>query len=109
MKHRLFGKMLPALAALGMLFAFSCCMQQGKKGIYRTEALEPEAWDSSAWISVTDAPVVEGPVVDGTRAADRASWFVSTVTNGREVSRVCWMTSALGVYEIYVNGKLVGR
>lgn len=109
MKHRLFGKMLPVLVALGMLFTFSCCMQQGKKGIYRTEALEPEAWDSSAWISVTDAPVVEGPVVDGTRAADGASWFVSTVANGREVSRACWMTSALGVYEIYVNGKLVGE
>lgn len=31
MKHKLFGKMLPALAALGMLFTFSCCMQQGKK------------------------------------------------------------------------------
>lgn len=58
---------------------------------------------------MTDAPVVEGPVVDGTRAADGASWFVSTVTNGREVSRACWMTSALGVYEIYVNGKLVGE
>ena len=100
--------MLPALAALGMLFAFSCCMQQGKNKTYCT-VIEDQIWNPSVWISVTDAPVVKGSVVDGTRAADGASWFVSTVTNDRKVSRACWMTSALGVYEIYVNGQRVGE
>ncbi len=31
MKQRLLGKIVPALFAVGMLFTFSCCMQQGKK------------------------------------------------------------------------------
>ena len=45
---------------------------------------------------------------DGTRAADGTSWFMSTVKNDKKVSRALWMTTGLGVYEIYVNGKLVG-
>ena len=42
------------------------------------------------------------------RAADGTSWFMSTVKNDKKVSRALWMTTGLGVYEIYVNGKLVG-
>ena len=33
---------------------------------------------------------------------------MSTVKNDKKVSRALWMTTGLGVYEIYVNGKLVG-
>ncbi|MDB0739453.1 hypothetical protein PL498_26125, partial [Bacteroides xylanisolvens] len=45
----------------------------------RTDALEASAWNESKWISAVDAPVVKGHN-DG-RAADGASWFVSTVKN----------------------------
>lgn len=55
-----------------------------------------------------DAPVVLGEVADGSRAADGASWFLATVRNDKKVSRALWMTTGLGVYELYVNGKQVG-
>lgn len=67
-----------------------------------------QCWQSSLWISVANAPVVKEKVYDGTRAADGTSWFMSTVKNDKKVSRALWMTTGLGVYEIYVNGKLVG-
>ena len=52
------------------------------------------------------------PVVhDGNngRAADGASWFVSTVKNERKVASAKWMTTGLGVYQLYLNGKPVGE
>ena len=33
---------------------------------------------------------------------------MSTVTNGKKVTCAKWMTTGLGVYELYVNGKVVG-
>ncbi|MGM9679165.1 MAG: family 78 glycoside hydrolase catalytic domain [Bacteroidaceae bacterium] len=74
-----------------------------------TEALENTSWDVSEWISVVDAPVVTGTVVDGTRAADGANWFVSTLKNEKKVVSAKWMTSGLGVYELHVNGVTVGK
>ncbi len=108
MKIGLTQKIASCLFIAGMLFLISCSTKQGKQGIYKTEALENQAWNVSTWISATDTPVVTGPVFDGTRAADGASWFVSTVKNSRKVRSARWMTSALGVYDIYVNGKLIG-
>ena len=61
-------------------------------------ALDDGAWKNSEWISVADAPVVTGIVNDG----------ASTLTNEREVERAEWMTVGLGVYDLYVNGTLVG-
>lgn len=72
----------------------------------RTDALEASAWNDSQWISVVDAPVVKGH--NNGRAADGASWFVSTVKNELEVISAKWMTAGLGIYELYVNGKPVG-
>ena len=66
------------------------------------------SWDESAWISAKDAQVVTGKVVDGTRAADGASWFVATVNNPKKVKQAVWTTAALGTYELYVNGQLIG-
>ena len=74
----------------------------------RADALEGSAWSQSEWISAADAPVVTGRVHDGTRAADGASWFVATLTNDKKVTSARWMTTALGVYDLYVNGRLVG-
>ncbi|MBQ9667414.1 MAG: family 78 glycoside hydrolase catalytic domain [Prevotella sp.] len=75
------------------------------------DALDQSAWDVSQWISVADAPVVTGAVDDhdNGRSADGASWFVTTFTNDREVVSARWMTTALGVYQLYVNGQPVGR
>ena len=71
---------------------------------------ENPSWEGSCWISAADAPVVTGPVFDiSGRAADGASWFVSTLKNKRRVKSARWMTTALGVYEIYVNGHPVGE
>lgn len=77
-------------------------------GVFRTEALDASSWDASVWISAADAAVVDGPVTGDTRAADGASWFVSTVRNEKDVASAKWMTTGLGVYEIYVNGRLAG-
>ena len=94
-------------AALAMLTA---CSTADKKNTGKLiDALDDEAWKNSEWISVVDAPIVTGIVNDATRAADGASWFVSTLTNENEVERVEWMTVGLGVYDLYVNGTLVGN
>ena len=77
-------------------------------GVFRTEALDASSWDASVWISAADAAVVDGPITGDTRAADGASWFVSTVRNKKDVASAKWMTTGLGVYEIYVNGRLAG-
>ena len=75
----------------------------------RTDSLPEQAWDSSVWISASDAPVVTGKIGGkNQRAADGSSWFVSTLKNPQKVVSAKWMTSALGVYDIYVNGRLVG-
>lgn len=81
---------------------------KSSKEVFRIDSLNDSCWQSSLWISVTNAPVVKEKVYDGTRAADGTSWFMSTVKNDKKVSRALWMTTGLGVYEIYVNGKLVG-
>lgn len=108
MKLKPFRKTISGIWVLGMLFSLSCCTEQKKEEIHRTDALDNQAWNSSTWISAANAPVVTGTVFDGTRAADGASWFISTVKNPQKVNRARWMTSALGVYDIYINGTLIG-
>ena len=88
--------------------ALASCNSNQVKGA-PAEALDNAAWDSSQWISVVDAPVVEGPIADGSRAADGASWFVASITNEQKVVAAKWMTTALGVYDIYVNGAQIGE
>lgn len=73
-----------------------------------TDALDCSLWECSQWISAADAPVVTGPVDDLSKAADGASWFVCRVTNEKQLVSAVWMTSGLGVYDLYVNGRLVG-
>ena len=72
----------------------------------RTDALEASAWNETKWISAVDASVVKGH--NNGRAADGASWFVSTVRNEQKIVSAKWMTAGLGVYELYVNGMKVG-
>ena len=76
----------------------------------RADALPDQAWDTSVWISAADAQVITGRIgKDNERAADGTNWFVLGVENPQKVTSAKWMTSALGVYDIYVNGKLVGE
>ena len=73
------------------------------------EPLPDEAWNDAEWISVADAPVVTGRVNEQTRAADGANWFVTTIQNDREVVKALWMTTSLGINELYVNGQRIGN
>ena len=70
-------------------------------------ALENDAWAVSEWISVADAPAAQG--WDDQGSLPGASWFLSTVTNAKKVKKAVWMTSGLGVYELFLNGERVGR
>ena len=72
--------------------------------------MDDSAWESSVWISAADAPVVTHKVTSNDfLAADGASWFVADMTNAGKVVSAKWMTAGLGVYDIYVNGVLVGE
>ena len=94
-----------ALALAALLIPGCSAPQTGTAGI-RAEALDDAAWETSVWISAADAPVVTGR--NAQRAADGASWFVASLRNDRQVRSARWMTTGLGVYELYVNGKPVG-
>ena len=75
----------------------------------KVSSLNPSVWTQSQWISVVGAPVVTGRADQVRRAADGASWFVSTLRNAKKVKTAKWMTTGLGVYEIYLNGQPVGE
>ena len=96
------------LFALSALMVCACGKQDSPIVGSLTDALDASAWDASQWISVVDAPVITARIGDPL-AADGASWFVSTVTNDAKVVSAKWMTTGLGVYELYLNGKPVGR
>ena len=106
MNFRFFAFSTLVLAALAFSGnSFAAAGPVGKK----VTALPDEVWKTSEWISVVDAPVVTGRMKDGCRAADGANWFVCTVKNDAKVVSAKWMTAGLGVYELYVNGKLIGE
>jgi alpha-L-rhamnosidase len=77
--------------------------------VAQTISLSNEAWNESEWICVADAPEVQGRVDEHTRAADGANWFVTSITNEKKVKTALWMTTSLGVNELYVNGKCIGK
>ncbi len=101
MKNRIFK----GLAIAAAIFTLISC---GNNEAKLTEALDSACWEYSEWISVSDAPVVTGKVKDGWRAADGSSWFVTTVENRNKVVSAIWMTTGLGVYDLYINGELIG-
>lgn len=92
---------------LALAFSAASAKEAGAPVGRRTEALA--SWEGSLWISAADAPVVTTKVTDREPlAADGASWFVSTVVNEKTVVSAKWMTAGLGVYDLYLNGALVG-
>ncbi len=101
--------LLTLFAAVAIaVFGISCGAPAATEVGVKTDALDSSAWDVSKWISAADAPVLTSRP-EGDRAADGASWFVSTVKNEQKVVSAKWMTSGLGVYEIYLNGQIVGN
>ena len=101
------NRILLTIASLSILLV-GCCNSGEEYVGKRVEALDNSAWEVSKWISVVDAPVVP-KIPNIVRAADGASWFVSTVKSEKKVVSAKWMTAGLGVYELYVNGKRVGN
>lgn len=76
----------------------------------RINALDNSAWEKSIWISAKDAEVVTRKITTKDfRAADGANFFITTLRNDKKVVSAKWMTAGLGVYELYVNGKIVGE
>lgn len=103
-------KKITQLFALAAVIIIAACTPTPKAGsITLTETLTNDAWEAAQWISVVDAPTVTGKVHDGTRSADGANWFVSTLKNEQQITEAKWMTTGLGVYDLYVNGTLVGE
>ena len=96
------------MSVLPILAVVACGSTAEKQSVQRVEALADSIWAQSEWISVTDAPVVTDTVRDGSRAADGASWFLLSLKAEKAVKSARWMTTALGVYDLYVNGRLVG-
>ena len=101
-----FSKLL--VVAFVALFAVGCGSKPATEVGTKIDALDASAWDASKWISAVDALVLTSRP-EGDRAADGASWFVSTVKNDQKVVSAKWMTSGLGVYEVYLNGQAVGN
>ena len=91
---------------MGMLFPIT--FAQTSVGV-RVGALDDAAWELSQWISAADAPVAEGRADQVIRAADGASWFVATLRNEKPVVSAKWMTTGLGIYDLYINGQIVGE
>lgn len=88
----------------------ACSAPQTNTEMTLTETLPADLWQQSCWISAADAKTIDGIVTDDNfSAADGASWFVTDITNPKEVVGAKWMTTGLGVYEIYVNGQPVGE
>ena len=81
----------------------------GKPDVRRVDALDAKAWAASEWISVKAAKVAGDEEKRHQRAADGTSAFWRRVVNAKAVKSAKWMTSGLGTYELYLNGKGVGR
>ena len=94
---------------LGLVAVLAACTSQAPSFVgNKVEALDGAAWEASQWVSAANAPVLQLPRTDA-RAADGASWFLSEVENPKTVKQARWMTCALGVYQLYLNGQEVGE
>ena len=101
-----YNKIDKAILAFVTFSMISCGTHSNLEKGHITDALDNSAWNASKWISVLNAPVIKG---HGTRAADGANWFTSTIKNENKVTAAIWMTSGLGIYDLYVNGNLIGK
>lgn len=104
-------KSLIGLAALACLFFSGTGMGAFAASGSRTIALDGKLWAKSKWISAVNAPVMNDVVNDNEncRAADGASWFLSETRNEKGVKSAVWMCTGLGVFDVFVNGNLIGE
>ena len=93
-----------AMAVTTALMSVTGCDPTGE----RVAALDAELWAQSEWICAADAAVADDAAKKVQRAADGTSWFVREIENEGDVDSAVWMTTGLGVYEIYVNGRRIG-
>ncbi len=99
------SKLLHGLLAAALLAA-SC---SNEHTIPMTDPLDDSAWEASQWISAADSQTVKGPLKPGHRAADGSSWFVRELKIDKKLESAKWMTTSLGVNQLFVNGKSVGE
>ena len=104
-------KLAMATAAAVMLVTASCTPKAKTEAGSKTDALADSLWNKSEWISAVNAPVETNVIRYGEteRAADGASWFLSTVSSDKKIADAKWMTTGLGTYDLYVNGQLIGK
>lgn len=108
MNIKLLKFIIPFLIFIGII-CITCSTSKRENEVCRISALNDSTWELSKWISAANAEVVTCNVVDGTRSADGASWFVSELKNEKNVVSAKWMTTALGVFDLYINGQLIGN
>lgn len=107
MTRKMFQKIVCSIV-LAMMIPTKNLAEPGYVG-KRVGALDPSTWNQSVWISASQASVITGPINgNNCRAADGASFFISTLKNDKKVASVKWMTTGLGIYILYVNGQEVG-
>ena len=102
-------KQICLFAALAALLSLVACRLAPATVGTRADAPEAASWEASQWISAADAPVVTGRASEVKRSADGSSWFVATPVNEKKVKSAVWTTTGLGVYQLYLNGKPVGK
>ncbi len=97
------------VVAAGVVALVACGCLCGKPSAgTRVAALPEDAWKESEWLCAADAPVASNADKQANRAAPGTSWFLNEFVNEGDVVKAVWMTTSLGVYEIYVNGTRVG-
>lgn len=75
----------------------------------KTAPLDAALWNSSKWIAASDSAVADEATIKKQNSAPGTSWFVAALTNKADVASVKWMSTALGVYDIYINGNVIGK
>ena len=107
MKIRFLGTLILLTSILSVASLSAQTMSAGK----RTVALDGKLWAKSKWISAVNAPVMNDIVNDNEncRAADGASWFLTEIRNEKKVKSAVWMCTGLGVFDVFVNGNLIGE
>lgn len=98
------SRFLASLIVAFLCTLSSCCNRS--TDVTKIKALDDKYWAQSEWISATDAQVL---TERSELAPDGSSWFVYTLQNDKKVKSAKWMTTGLGIYQLYVNGKIVGE
>ncbi len=102
------------LLSLALLFPLSLflssCRTHSPSFSMRAAPLDDAAWDAAQWLSAANAPVAIGSIDEGKNScsAEGASWFLTTLRNEQNIFSARWMTTSLGVFDLYVNGKRIG-